>query len=387
MLAPPAPPVTPCRSAAVDPFWRAYPQHMHQNVQDLLPRYRIGTLHPDDVARAEAREVADPSTDPYANDPVRTPVFITRCEKPFNGEPPPQLLGDNYVTPTELLFIRNHLPVPEVDAAAYRLEILGEGLRGDGPLRLSLHDIKTLFPRTKVTAVLQCAGNRRGDMTTRAKATRGLAWGIGAIGNVHFVGARLRDVLEWAGLSDEAIARTVRHIQFEGLDCDPVTGTRYAASIPADRAMDPHADVILAYEMNGKELTRSVLWSMGVVACFGDCPPTPPTLFCLAQGSRVSRTCCCSRRGQCAPSQVGWPHHQRAVRGVCCVLRLQLLLDRTFDASCTIDQRRATHCGRQRTTRCSLSPWIGTRLTLTACRVCRHVAHIRARVRPPATST
>jgi sulfite oxidase len=165
----------------VDPFWRAYPQHLEPHVQELLQRYRIGTIHPEDVA---LRKVSGSSTsDPYLNDPPRSPVFITRCEKPFNGEPPAQLIADSWITPTELVFIRNHLPTPEVDPASYRLEILGDGLRDS--VKLSLSDIKTLFERVEVTTVLQCAGNRRGDMSERAKPTRGLAWGIGAIGNVQ----------------------------------------------------------------------------------------------------------------------------------------------------------------------------------------------------------
>ena len=251
---------------------------MHQHVQELLPRYRIGTLHPDD-ALVEVRETTDASSDPYVHDPVRSPMLVVRCEKPFNAEPPPQLLGDHYITPTDLLFVRNHLPVsepssclcgwtsschrageqvPEIDPVTWRLEVLGDGLKDGSVLRLSLQDLRTLFPRVEVTTVLQCAGNRRGDMSVHAKPTRGLAWGIGAMGNVQFAGARLRDVLEWAGLSDDAVGKSVRHVHFEGLDCDPATGTHYAASIPADRAMDTHADVLLAYEMNGEALTRLV---------------------------------------------------------------------------------------------------------------------------------
>lgn len=157
--------------------------------------------------------------------------------------------------------------MPEIDAATWRLEVLGDGLKDGSVLRLSLQDLRTLFPRAEVTTVLQCAGNRRGDMSVHAKPTRGLAWGIGAMGNVQFAGARLRDVLEWAGLSDDAVGKSVRHIHFEGLDCDPATGTHYAASIPADRAMDAHADVLLAYEMNGEALTRFVLGVLHVASC------------------------------------------------------------------------------------------------------------------------
>lgn len=43
--------------------------------------------------------------------------------------------------------------------------------------------------------------------------------------------------------------------QFEGYDLDP-SGMPYGASIPISKAMDPRADVILAYEMNGEPLSR-----------------------------------------------------------------------------------------------------------------------------------
>ena len=46
-----------------------------------------------------------------------------------------QLLADNFVTPNDIFFIRNHLPVPEIDANTYELEISGEGVN---TIKLSL---------------------------------------------------------------------------------------------------------------------------------------------------------------------------------------------------------------------------------------------------------
>lgn len=46
------------------------------------------------------------------------------------------------------------------------------------------------------------------------------------------------------------------HVIFEGYDED-VNGKPYAVSIPLSKAMDPRGDVIIAYEMNGKELSRA----------------------------------------------------------------------------------------------------------------------------------
>jgi hypothetical protein len=47
----------------------------------------------------------------------------------------------------------------------------------------------------------------------------------------------------------------VQHVHFVGLDTDE-GGAPYAASIPAHRALDPNADVLLAFEMNGAPLPR-----------------------------------------------------------------------------------------------------------------------------------
>nr|CAD7443809.1 unnamed protein product [Timema bartmani] len=61
----------------------------------------------------------------------------------------------------ELFYVRNHLPVPEVDPATYELEVEGVGPE---TFILSLDDIKK-FPKHTITATIQCAGNRRGEMS------------------------------------------------------------------------------------------------------------------------------------------------------------------------------------------------------------------------------
>jgi hypothetical protein len=48
----------------------------------------------------------------YQGDPPRHPSYLVHCFKPFNGETPHQLLSDAWVTPPELFYVRNHLPVP-----------------------------------------------------------------------------------------------------------------------------------------------------------------------------------------------------------------------------------------------------------------------------------
>lgn len=138
--------------------------------------------------------------------------------------------------------------MPRVDLASYQLHV--EGLPG-GVLTLSLHDLKTKFPKHTITATLQCAGNRRSEMN-KVKQVKGLNWGIAAISNATWGGAKLRDVLLAAGYSPD-VAKWACHVQFEGLDKD-VTGTTYGASIPLNKAVSEEGDVLLAYEMNGEDL-------------------------------------------------------------------------------------------------------------------------------------
>ena len=52
---------------------------------------------------------------PYGNEPSRHPAFKINKEQPFNGEPPPTLLKQSFITPNELHFIRNRLPVPDIN--------------------------------------------------------------------------------------------------------------------------------------------------------------------------------------------------------------------------------------------------------------------------------
>ncbi|CAN9512279.1 unnamed protein product [Ophioblennius macclurei] len=229
---------------ALEPFWSLYAVHSQEHVLEILSEYKIGNLNLEDVKKQQSVV----SSDPYSSDPERHPVLTINSQKPFNAEPPPEILTDSYITPSPFFFKRNHLPVPQVDPASYRLHV--EGLPG-GVLTLSLQDLKTRFPKHTITATLQCAGNRRSEMN-KVKQVKGLNWGIAAISNATWSGARLRDVLQAAGYTADT-AQWARHVQFEGLDKD-VTGTTYGASIPLNKAVNEEGDVLLAYEMNGEEI-------------------------------------------------------------------------------------------------------------------------------------
>ena len=57
-------------------------------------------------------------SDPYANEPRRHRALIVRSDKPYNAESPPDVLLAPS-TPNDLFYVRNHLPVPHIDASKW----------------------------------------------------------------------------------------------------------------------------------------------------------------------------------------------------------------------------------------------------------------------------
>ena len=195
----------------------------------------------------------------FETDPVRHEDLLACTQKPFTGEPKIELLTNDYFTPNELFYVRNHLAVPVIEPDEYRLIISGKGIK---KRKLKLEDIKK-YPKHEVVTTLQCAGNRREDLhDADHKIFISPHWVIGAMSTAKWGGARLRDVLADSGLDVDAIAlgekmppHGVKHVQAEGYDHDE-TGYTYGGSFPIEKAVDGQGEVLLAYEMNGEELPR-----------------------------------------------------------------------------------------------------------------------------------
>ncbi len=234
---------------AIDPYWEVFAQHNTEEVYEMLEELRIGNISPED--RKKLAKQGGAKEGPYANDPHRSPILKVNTQEPFNAETPTVLLTQTFLTPNDLFFVRNHLPVPVVNPETFVLEVRREGV--EPPVRLTLQDLKEKFRQYSVTATIQCAGNRRIEMSA-VKEVKGIKWTGGAIGNATWTGVRLRDVLLYAGVSEED--QKVEHVHLEGLDKNPLTGEKYGASIPVEKAMDPRGDCILAFEMNGEEIPR-----------------------------------------------------------------------------------------------------------------------------------
>ncbi|KAI3394875.1 hypothetical protein diail_2110 [Diaporthe ilicicola] len=240
---------------SIDPYWAIFTIHNQAHVKDILDEYLIGYIHALDLV--DGLPPAHAIQDPFASDPPRDPRLFIHTAKPCNAEPPNQALTDDFLTPNELFYKRNHMWVPVVDGDKLDHHTLTVELP-DGDIKsYTLQDLKTRFTTQRVTAALQCSGNRRSDMNRSAGKTNGLQWGVGAISNAEWLGVRLADVLADAGLKvagpdaqDETLPDPgTHHVQLTGLEA-------YGASIPLATALDPRNDVLLAFGMNGQPLPR-----------------------------------------------------------------------------------------------------------------------------------
>ena len=103
------------------------------------------------------------------------------------------------------------------------------------------------------TNLVECAGNSRVFLVPQAD---GAQWGLGAVGNAEWTGVPLADLLERAGLTDDAC-----EIVLEGADRGtpkeppiPPYPISYARGLPREKAM--RREVLIAYQMNGRDLPR-----------------------------------------------------------------------------------------------------------------------------------
>ncbi|POR37716.1 Sulfite oxidase [Tolypocladium paradoxum] len=236
---------------SIDSYWNIFTIHKNQYVYDILSQYLIGYIHQADLVNG--RPAQEQIEDPFADDPERHPALITKTAKPRNAETPAAALSAQFLTPNELFYVRNHMWVPLVDEATSNAHLLTVELFDGTVKQYTLEDLKTRFPSRKITAVLQCSGNRRKHMSEGSgRSTNGLQWAAGAISNASWEGVLLADVLADAGFEmAEALngESETRHVHFSGMEA-------YGASIPIKKAIDPQGDVLLAYSMNDKPLPR-----------------------------------------------------------------------------------------------------------------------------------
>ncbi|MGB6543497.1 MAG: molybdopterin-dependent oxidoreductase [Xanthobacteraceae bacterium] len=175
--------------------------------------------------------------------PGKKPL-IKLSYRPPNYETPLTHFTSEF-TPNDSFFVRYHLAgIPEdLDAAKWKLKVGGEG--AGNPFELSLSELRSGFDAVEIAAVCQCSGNRRGFSEPHVA---GVEWGLGAVGNARWKGARLKDVLRRANLRPDTV-----EIVLNGADGPVLDGTPdFIKSIPVEKALDENT--IIAYEMNGASL-------------------------------------------------------------------------------------------------------------------------------------
>jgi len=141
--------------------------------------------------------------------------LIKRTWRPPNYETPLAYFAEDF-TPNKAFFVRYHLAsIPTIAADKWTLKIGGDAAAT--PFEITFDQLKRDYPAVELAAVNQCSGNRRGLFDPHVA---GVEWGVGAMGNARWKGARLKDVLAKAGLKKEAL-----EIAFDGADGPVMPGT------------------------------------------------------------------------------------------------------------------------------------------------------------------
>ncbi|OYY42716.1 MAG: hypothetical protein B7Y08_12505 [Rhodospirillales bacterium 24-66-33] len=175
--------------------------------------------------------------------PQKGPMILQRTRPPLL-ETPFEVFDRGVFTHNDSFYVRWHWAVipTEIDVGTFRLSVRGHV---DKELSLTLKEIVDGLPRVELAAVNQCSGNSRGFTEPRVP---GAQWANGAMGNAKWMGVRLKDVLDRAGVKAGATA-----VRFAGLD-DPVVpeAPKFMKSLALDHASD--GEVMIAYAMNGEQL-------------------------------------------------------------------------------------------------------------------------------------
>jgi DMSO/TMAO reductase YedYZ molybdopterin-dependent catalytic subunit len=172
--------------------------------------------------------------------------MVVHRASPLNCETSiPALIG-GVVMPNARFYVRNHFDTPKLDAASWQL-VIG-GLVGR-PLRLSMRDLKNMRSHT-VVVTLECAGNGRSMFQP---AVEGEQWQLGAVSTAEWTGVPLVEVLERAGIAQDAW-----EVVFRGADAGSLALEGSSGSVRFERALSLEdargSGALLAYAMNGEPL-------------------------------------------------------------------------------------------------------------------------------------
>jgi DMSO/TMAO reductase YedYZ molybdopterin-dependent catalytic subunit len=172
---------------------------------------------------------------PWADWIVETPGadLIVRRADPVNCEVRLSRLAEGGATPNDRFYIRNHFPVPKIDAELWRLRVHGHVKER---LDISFRELRRM-PTVTLPVTLECAGNGR---TFFIPHIEGEPWVLGAVSTAVWKGIALSAILDYA-----EVRATAKHLIFRGAD-----GFERSLSVNEVR----QSPVLLAFEMNGDQL-------------------------------------------------------------------------------------------------------------------------------------
>lgn len=178
-------------------------------------------------------------------------------DKPWNIEAQAHLLDDK-ITPNASMFIRNNGHIPEdIDINNWTLTIDGESVVNKKTY--SLAELKSKFTQHTFQLTLECGGNGRSEFDPPAKGNQ---WTIGAVHCANWTGVRLKDVLEDAGIKEDAV-----YIGYHAADIhlsrDPKKEP-ISRGCPVSKAVQD--ETLLAFAMNGEDIPIAHGYPLRLVA-------------------------------------------------------------------------------------------------------------------------
>ena len=173
--------------------------------------------------------------------------LVVLNDRPVNAETPAHLLDDR-ITPASRLFVRNNgiPPVTDnIDADAWQLAFGGESIARE--MTLSIADLKQQFEHHTYQLQLECGGNGRSEFVPPASGNQ---WSVGAVGCPEWTGVRLKDVLDFVGIKDDAV-----YVAYYGADIhasgDPDKAP-ISRGVPVEKALQD--ETLIAWAMNGEDI-------------------------------------------------------------------------------------------------------------------------------------
>ena len=110
---------------SIEAWWNMYPFHKTKEIrEDLLSKYRVGTLHEDD--RVDEKSLPDMSAIQDQPSLNRSKDLRLLTKFPYCAETPSKYLSDLrfFYTPPRQMYERNHNLIPEIESKGYTIELM-----------------------------------------------------------------------------------------------------------------------------------------------------------------------------------------------------------------------------------------------------------------------